>query len=66
MFERERVLLLIDVYSAFNGSHITKGWAQLCDGVHTTRAGAGIIAHAVAAGLQDALLESAGWPAFEM
>jgi lysophospholipase L1-like esterase len=58
--------LLIDVYGAFNGSHITKDRALLCDGVHPTRAGGGVIAHAVAAGLQEALLESAGWPAIEM
>lgn len=57
--------LLIDVHGAFGGSDIPAGRESLCDGVHPTRAGAGIIARAVASGLQEALLEGAGWPAFK-
>lgn len=56
--------LLIDVHSALGGNEIPASKASLCDGVHPTRAGAGIIARAVAAGLQEALVEDAGWPAF--
>jgi len=55
--------LLIDVHAALGGPP-DESSLLLCDGVHPTLEGANIIAQALAAGLQESLQQSMGWPAF--